>query len=159
MKRYDATDEVHDEPLGDSSMVGVDSVDKEDSKAGFPDEFIEPMRGLLFLGCLSKNVLYAGHDFLIETLNEGDVLRVGQLMSDYRGTLAESEAKKVFIVAAAVKAVDGYRLFQPYSDGQDSIYEASKTVMKWYPPVVDYIYRRYLELEATKFEVANALKK
>lgn len=158
MKRYKADGALEAEP-DDDFNEGIDEVEEDDSKSGFPDEYLEPLRGLLFLGALSKNVRYAGHDFLIETLTEGEMIRVGQLMSEYKGTFSEAEARKMFTVAACVKAVDGLRLFQPYSDRQDVIYEASRIVMDWYPPVVDFIYRRYLELEATEFEVAGALKK
>ena len=140
-------------------MVGIEQVEEEDTKKGFPKESIEPLRGLLFLGKLSKNVTYAGHDFLIETLTEGQLIRVGQLMTEYKGSFSEIEARKAFTVAACCKAVDGYAVTTSYSPGSDEIYERSKVVLDWYPPVIDYLYRKFRELEVTEFSVANALKK
>lgn len=156
MKRYEATAEEM-EPV-DDPMVGIGHVEEEDSKSGFPDEYMEPLRGLLFVGKLSKNFRYAGHDFLIETLTEGRVIRIGQLVSTYKGTFSESEARKAFTVAACVSAVDGYPIVSMLKPGDD-LNERVAAVLEWYPPVIDYVYRRYLELEMTEFEVANALKK
>ena len=157
MKRYEATAE---EPVAiEEELEGVEEVEEETSKAGFPEQYMEPLRGLLFLGSLSKNIRYAGHDFLIETLTEAMVLKVGQYMSEYKGTFSEAEARKVFTVAACVKAVDGYSIATPIMDGQELYGDKVKVVMKWYPPVVDFVYKAYRELELTEFSVANALKK
>lgn len=143
----------------DDPMVGVEEIEKEDSKAGFPEEHFEPLRGLLFVGSLSKNFTYAGHDFLIETLTEGEVLRVGQMISNYKGTFSEQEARKCFTVAACVKAVDGYAIVTDIEPKESNLSERIDVVKRWYPPVVDYVYRRYAELERTEFAVANSLKK
>lgn len=150
-----------EEDLGfvDDPLVGVEEVEEEDSKSGFPEEHIQPLRGLLFVGALSKNFTYAGHDFLIETLTEGEVIRVGQLISTYRGTFSEAEARKCFTVAACVKAVDGYAIVTDIEPKASNLPERVKVVEKWYPPVVDYVYRRYLELESAEFAVAQSLKK
>lgn len=158
MKRNEAVAEQPAEDVADA-LVGIEHVEEDDSKDGFPDEYVEPLRGLLFLGKLSKNVTYAGHDFLIETLRETDVLRVGQYMSEYKGTFSEAEARKVFTVAACVQAVDGYALATPIADGQDLFPDKVKTVKQWYPPVVDFVYKEYRKLELSEFAVANALKK
>ena len=143
----------------DDALLGVEEVDEDDSDDGFPAEHMQPLRGLLFTGALSKNFMYAGHDFLIETLTEGDLLRIGQLMATYRGTFSEVEAKKCFTVAACVQAVDGYSLVTDIAPNQSNLSERIEVVKKWYPPVVDYVYRRYLELESTEFAVAASLKK
>ena len=140
-------------------LNGVDEVAEDDTFKGFPEESIEPLRGLLFLGKLSKNVMYAGHDFLIETLTEGQLIRVGQLISEYRGTFSEVEARKAFTVAACCKAVDGYAVATAYASGADEIYDRSKVVLDWYPPVIDFLYSKFRELEVTEFSIANALKK
>ena len=162
MKRYEATPELDEEQTTtetDDPMAGIEKVEDEDSKAGFPEEYMEPLCGLLFLGSLSKNFTYAGHEFLIETLNEGEVLKVGQRMSEYRGTLSEMEARKAFTVAACVRAVDGYPVTNSLVPGQETFDDRLQVVLKWYPPVIKYIYDRYRELEVTEFEVASALKK
>lgn len=166
MKKYEVTGDEDMQPVpveepNDDPMVGIPEVEGETSKEGFPPECAQPMRGLLFLGCLTKKFNYAGHEFLIETLTEGMMLKVGQLMSEYKGTFSELEARKTFTVAACVKAVDGYPLvtnIQP-TDTKTELLEKIGVVEQWYPPVVDYVFRRYRELETTEFDVANALKK
>lgn len=159
MRHYSASadDEIIIEE-SDDPMVGVEHVAEDDSNRGFPDEYMEPLRGLLFLGKLTKNFTYATHDFLIKTLTEGEMLEIGQRLGRYRGGLSEAEARKAFVVASCVEAVDGYPIvtnIEPRDDFQDRV----DTVMRWYPPVVDYVYSRYRELEISEFEIANALKK
>lgn len=150
---------VAEMPIDDSVEKQEFVDEKNDSADGFPKECMEPLNGLLFLGSLSKDFEYAGHDFLIETLTEGEVIKVGQLVSSHKGQFSEMEARKAYVVSACVRAVDGMRIAMPLSDSSDLIYEKYQVVSKWYPPVVDYVYRRYMELEATEFAVANALKK
>ena len=159
MKSYSASAEEYDDFDDDDYLVGVEEVSKDDSTSGFPDEHMQPLRGLLFVGSLSKNFMYAGHEFLIETLTEGDVLRVGQMMSEYRGTFSESEARKCFTVAACVKSVDGYAIVTDIEPTSDNLPQKADIVKRWYPPVIDYIYRRYSELESSAFAVASSLKK
>ena len=158
MKRNEAVAEDEMVEVADP-LVGVERVEEEDSKTGFPEEYVEPLRGLLFLGHLSKNVAYAGHDFLIETLTESEVLRVGQYMSEYKGTFSEAEARKMFTVAACVQSVDGYALATPIMKDQDLFPDKVKVVRQWYPPVIDFVYKEYRKLEISEFSIANALKK
>lgn len=143
----------------DDPYIGMEEVEAEDTTGGFPSAHMEPLHGLMFVGSLSKNFTYAGHDFLIETLTEGEVLRVGQLMSHYKGTFSESEARKCFTVAACVKAVDGYAVVTDIEPKESNLPERIDAVKKWYPPVIDYVYRRYVELEKSEFAVASSLKK
>lgn len=165
MKKYEAKPEEELQPVpaepSEEPMVGIPQVEEETSKQGFPEEHMQPLKGLLFLGALSKNFTYAGHDFLIETLTEGETLKVGQLMAEYRGTFSESEARRAFTVAACVKAVDGYPVVTDLSprDNVDRIGEKFQVIMQWYPPVIEYVYMQYRALETTEFSVANALKK
>lgn len=158
MKQVKATPEQVVEDF-DDPMVGMETVKEDDSKDGFPEEHMQPLRGLLFVGALSKNFTYAGHDFLIETLTEGEVIRIGQLISTYKGTFSEAEARKCFTVAACVKSVDGYALVTDIEPKSSNLNEKVNVVKRWYPPVVDYVYKRYIELEASEFAVAASLKK
>lgn len=145
-------------------LVGVEKAeDESDSELEFPEEHYQPLRGLLFTGELVKNFTYAGHDFLIKTLTEGQVLRIGQLMATYKGTFSADEARRCFTVAACVKSVDGYPLvtdLKPRIDpDDDGLLEKIGVVKRWYPPVVSYVYSMYLELESTEFAVMSSLKK
>ena len=158
MKKYSASAEEGFVPESEDPMVGVEKVEEEDSRQGFPEEYIEPLRGLLFLGKLVKNFVYAGHDFLIRTLTEGEMIKVGQFLDSYKGSYSESEARKALTVAACVESVDGYPIVSnlgPRDDYRNKV----DVVMKWYPPVIDYVYSRYRELEIAEFEISGALKK
>lgn len=157
LKSYKAEHESSD-VLFEDPYVGMEEIEEDDSESGFPDEHVQPLRGLLFVGSLFKNFTYAGHDFLIETLREGDVLRIGQMLSSHQGA-SSREARKVLVVAACVKSVDGYALVTDISAIEDNLPQRMKIVEKWYPPVVDYVYRQYVELEKTEYAVADSLKK
>ena len=154
---FDGIDEIEE-------LIGVDEVDDEvDSELEFPREHYQPLRGLLFTGSLVKNFTYAGHEFLICTLTEGQVLKIGQLMATYKGTFSADEARRCFTVAACVKSVDGYSLItdiKPRLDpDDDGLLEKINVVKQWYPPVIRYVYNMYIELESTEFAVMSSLKK
>lgn len=125
----------------------------------FPEEYLEPLRGLMFLGSIEREVEYGRHVFVIRTLREGEILRIGQLIKDYRGTVTEIEARKMYTVAAAVKSVDGVPLASPYRPDADVISEKAEEVRRWYPAVVSRLYSEYVDMEVAAVEVSNALKK
>jgi len=95
-------------------------------------------------------------------MSEGDILRVGQLTKDYRGSLSEYESQRVYTVAASIVNVDGKPLLEPLSDDDkkyDMLYEKAQVVKKWYPAVVHFLHDRYLELEQSAIDATMALKK
>ena len=125
----------------------------------FPPQHMAPLNGLLFLGAIEDTVEYAGHTFHIRTLTEGETLRIGQLAKDYRGTASETEALRLYTVAACTMAVDDQPVTQPYKEGYDLIFEASKVVKGWYPPVIRKVYEAYARLEKTAMLACDSLKK
>ena len=127
----------------------------------FDPKYMEPVRGLIFLGALQKEYFYGGHTFLIKTMTEGEILRVGQLTKDYKGSLSEYEAQRVYTVAAALVYVDGEKLIEPLSEDKkyDLIYEKANVIKTWYPPIIHYLHERYIELETTAVEATKKLKK
>ncbi len=125
----------------------------------FPSEYIEPLRGLLFLGAVEDEFEFAGHRFLMRTLKEGEVLRIGQLIKQYKDTTAELEAQRMFTVAASIVSVDGEPIVQEYKEDYDLIYEKANVVRSWYPAVIVFLYSKYIDMERGASEVANALKK
>lgn len=131
----------------------------EERDSIFPDEYMQPLKGLMFLGALEKEIEYGGHVFVIRTLREGEILRIGQLMKDWRGTLTETEARKCYTIAAAIVSVDGRPIRPSYKKGYDQIYENAHEVKQWYPAVIKHLYERYIELEITAISVSDALKK
>lgn len=147
------------EAVSYNDPAGVSGREEESSAEIFPEEYLEPFRGLLFLGDMSKEVWYGGHCFVMRTLREGEILRIGQLIRDYRETLTEIEARKLYTVAAAVESVDGMPLSIAYKKGYDVIPDKAEEVKQWYPAVVGYLHKQYIDMEMTAIEVANAIKK
>lgn len=133
--------------------------DESRGDALFPEGYLEPLRGLMFLGYMEDEVEYAGHTFLIRTLTEGEILRIGQLMKAYRGSVTEAESRKMYTVAACMMNVDGEPVYRPYNEEYDLIYEKAQVIKRWFPAVVNAVYNAYLELEGTAIAVSDALKK
>ena len=156
MKKYDALPE---QPEIEPKHVDNPNKVIEASKSVFPPEYVEPLRGLLFLGAVEEEFEYAGHTFLMRTLKEGEVLRIGQLMKPYRDTVAELDAQRLFTVAASIVSVDGETLVEDYKEDYDLIYEKANVVKSWYHSVIVYLYAKYIDMERGAAEVANALKK
>ena len=156
MKTYQADSEQYveqgyDEPesISDIREQGV----------SFPDEYVEDLRGLMFLGALQEEVEYGGHTFLIRTLREGEHLRIGQLTKDYKGTNVEFQARRLYTMAAAIDMVDGVPIVQQYKSDYDAIYEKAQVIRQWYPVVIADLYARYIDLENAAVTVAESLKK
>lgn len=124
----------------------------------FPASYMAPVEGLLVLGHMTTSFEFARHQFVIRTLTEGEIIRIGQLIRYARGTSSETEALKAYTVAACVVSVDGEAVSPPYKSGYDQIFENAKVVRKWYPIVIGEIYKRYAELESSAEEYALALK-
>ena len=156
MKKYDALPE---QPSFEPPHIENPNKVIEVSQSVFPVEYVEPLRGLLFLGAVEEEFEFAGHKFLMRTLKEGEVLRIGQLIKAYKDTTVELEAQRMFTVAAAIVSVDGEPLVQDYKEDYDLIYEKANVVKTWYPSVVVYLYAQYIDMERGASEVANALKK
>lgn len=131
----------------------------ESQGVSFPDEYMEDLRGLLFLGDLREEVEYGSHTFELRTLREGEILRIGQLTKDYQGTDAELNARRLFTVAAAIESVDGMPLATSYKPEYDLIYEKANTVKQWYPFVIAFLYGKYVDIENAAIDIADALKK
>lgn len=147
-----------DEELEPTAPAPDEEAAAEDADV-FPEGYMEPLRGLMFLGAIEREVEYGRHTFVIRTLREGEILRIGQLIKDYRGTVTEIEARKMYTVAAAVKSVDGIPLASPYRADADVISEKAEEVRGWYPAVVSKLYNEYVDMEVAAVEVSNALKK
>lgn len=138
----------------------VNNDDKKDAIWNvFPQEHVEPLRGLLFLGRLEHEFEFAGHTFLIRTLTEGEHMRIGQLTQQYRGTSSEMDAKITYTVAACVERVDGELICLPIDETYDVLYEKAKVVKNWYPTVIGVIFEKYTMIEKTAKEVMESLKK
>lgn len=116
--------------------------------------------GLMYLGYLSDEFVWAGHKFVIRTLTVGELLEVGLVQKRYRESLGDNRAYTAAIVAACIVNVDGKPLPQPISrDVADTRLAAQFRYVadNWYPWVIDQIYMRYLGLESRVSEILDAM--
>jgi hypothetical protein len=152
----------------ESGVADADSASSdEDSNTGsetgevraFPTEYREPFRGLLYLGELQDSFTYAGHTFTLRTLREGQLLRAAQLTSQYEQTLGYQIAYRCALVAGALVSVDGEEIYVPVSRTEDEAAKRFEVVLDWYPVVIDYVYRKYLELDAVATSIGEELGK
>lgn len=136
---------------------------EEEPLVEFDQRYRQPFEGLLFLGKLTKSFRWLGHEFTIRTLTVGELMEVGLLHRDYRGSLGETRAWQSAVVAACVERVDGQTLPVPPDMGgpdepsallKDRFDYVSK---RWYPPTVDHVYEQYLILEAEVERTVDAL--
>ena len=145
----------------DSGAVEEPDVEKEEeveAEAGeFPEEYLEPLHGLLFFGKLTDELNYAGHVFSLKTLTMGELIKAGQLIAKYQGTVAYDAAYKSVVLASCVEYVDGQEVYTPISKGEDILQKKFEVVMDWFPITIDKVYDAYLSLEKTASMVADSL--
>lgn len=126
----------------------------------FDPRVSEPFEGLLYLGRLTDTFEAYGHRFAIRTLSTAEVLEIGLLHKPYRDSLSDVKAYQAALVAACVVSVDGKPLPLPVtSEAFDtSLLNRFEFVKRsWFPPLLDVIYERYLNLEAEVDLVLTAM--
>jgi len=133
---------------------------EDEAQPLFPPESLQPLKGLLYLGRLSKNVTVAGHDFHVSTLTTGQQMRVGEIIKRYTDTVAIDVAYKAATVAAAVDIVDGEQIYQPYDMTDNSEFDKKFLIVtQWYPFIIDELFQVVLDLDSTVKEHVKRLKK
>jgi hypothetical protein len=128
----------------------------------FPTEFRQDFEGLLYLGKLTDDFTWLGHDYVIQTLNTGSLLTIGQLHKEYINTLADVKAYQALVIAASVVSLDGKSLPRPVTvdaKPDEELRSAFRYVLRWFPPTIDYIYERVMELEAKVDAVIASMAK
>jgi hypothetical protein len=146
----DSASPVGDIKTGSEDVGGV---------RAFPPEYKEPLMGLLYLGKLTDTFKYAGHVFSLKTLTEGQLLKAAQLTSQYEKTLGYQIAYRCAIVAMSLVSVDGREIYSPVSMTEDEEANRFEVVLDWYPVVIDYVYRKFIELDAVATSIGDELGK
>lgn len=169
MKSYDPTEvqATSQGPVPSSSAPGSgDAVEDTTSEPvqlpEFDPKYRDPLLGLLYLGALTDEFDWLGHHFKIRTLTTGELAEVALLAKPYADSEAALKAWQAAIVAACVMTVDDQPLAVPLtSEVDDSLVRAKfRYVMtKWFPPVLDVVYTRYVGLEYTVRDVIEAMGK
>lgn len=120
----------------------------------FDERYREDFEGLLYLGKLQHSFTWLGHRFTIRTLTTDEIVEVGQIHREYAPSIADAKVYQGAVVAACVVELDGMPLRVPIDQSEDELILKFRYVMKnWFPPVLDVIYSKYLQLEARATDI------
>ena len=149
-------------PPTDGTPQGETQASDGDPLPEFDPRFRTDFEGLTYIGALTHEFQWAGHQLRIRTLTIEDLLEVGLAQAQYRDTLGDSRAYITAVVAACIVNVDGKPLPQPLtSNPSDTPFSNAFTYVKsqWYPWTADAVYQEFTKLEARVDEVIKAMGK
>lgn len=138
----------------------LDGSDVETPVPSFDRRHAEPFEGLMYLGALTKQFQWAGHQFRIRTLTTQEVLITTQITARYEGTMGENRAYSAAVVALATESVDDEALPFPYKESTGTEWADMRfnyVTGKWYAFTIDKVFSEYLELEGKAREVLDAM--
>lgn len=126
----------------------------------FPDEVREDVEGLTYLGYLTADLEFCGHNVTLRTLRAAEEIAAGVAVQPYRNTLKEPEAWAQAIVGLALTQVDGDEDFcPPVGPDLDAFARARyRYCGKWFWPTIDYFYQGYGKLLARQLEAVRAMQ-
>jgi hypothetical protein len=147
-------------PLEDD-VVDDSPESQETTEPTFDERYIEPFKGLMYLGALTKEFEWLGHTFVIRTLTTNELLQVGLIVREYADSIAQGRAYAAAMVATATISVDGEDLPTPVmtSDiGNAWVRQRFNYVTsRWFPYTIDKVYSEYLELDKQASEVIEQM--
>jgi hypothetical protein len=134
-----------------------------DPIALFPPEIQDAVTGLTYLGQLTEDVTFCGHTFGIRTLRPQHHMAIAQVLQPYRNTVQEIDVFRNLHVAMALTHVDNNQNFCP-AIGPDleglvsgRLNFVSHHETGWYPPTLEFLWQRYVLLEAKATAAIKAL--
>ena len=154
--------ESEPDPVEDLDQPAANEATDPEEIPEFDPKVREDFEGLLYLGRLEHTFTWAGHEFRIRTLNDGELLEVGLLAKPWRGTMSEMKAYQTALVAGCVVTVDGQPMPVPLtSDPRDTaMANRFRYVQRsWFPPTFDAVYEEYLLLETRVSKALEAMGK
>lgn len=147
---------------GPSDLEGEKAADTDpEPLPEFDPQWRDELEGLMFLGKLEKRFHWVGHEFVIRTMTIDETLEVGLLTKQYQGTLGDAKSYQAALCAACIVSVDGRPLTVPLTSEPTDTMLVNKfqyVVKNWFPPVLDAVYEKYLELDATVIQVIQAMQ-
>lgn len=114
--------------------------------------------GLIHLGYLETQVEFCGHIFVLRTLRPNELLAIAQVHKPYQDTIRAAEAWAAAHIALALLSVDNDETFCPQAGPDLTAFAHARfnyVTSRWFPPVIDYLYREYNQLE-TQAEAATS---
>jgi hypothetical protein len=121
----------------------------EEQEDTFPEDVIEEVEGLLWLGYLEETVDFCGHEFVIRTLRLEEEILAGLITKDYIETLAQAKAWVAAQIGLALVSVDGDPDFCPQAGPNKKDYARARfhyVSSNWFEPTINYLYVKYTGL-------------
>lgn len=129
----------------------------------FDSKYAEEFVGLAYLGALSDTFTWLGHEFVIRTLRDGEILAIAQIIKPYMDTMAVDRAYAMAVAALCTISVDGQELPVPIGESKrinewgHQRFEYVRDT--WFPYTTTEVYNRYLALDDLVRKVVEALGK
>lgn len=120
----------------------------------------DAFEGLIHIGALTETFPWLGHRFTIRTLTTGELAEVALLVAKYEQTQMASKVWQAATVAGCLISVDDRPLPAPLTTdpGDTPLKNRFDYVMaRWFPPVLDAVYDRYIRLELQVRDVIAAM--
>lgn len=123
----------------------------------FPPEFRNRFDGLLFVGKLTDTVYVAGHEIVIRTLTNDEIMEVGLVTEKWSGTESAVTAYVTGIAGACMVSLDKRALPLPIHTDDTEVLVRFNYARGLSPFVTDKVYDRYRALEAKVEQMLAAM--
>lgn len=128
----------------------------------FDQRYRTAFEGLLYIGRLSREVVFWGHQFQLLTPSTDERLEIGLITSEYEGTYAYEFAYATALVSAYLSEIDGTPLPQPVTTNVKDT--ALLNRWRWVKsnlmrPVIERLFQECLLLDETVRAVLDSMGK
>lgn len=129
----------------------------------FDSKHEQAFTGLLYLGALTDDFTWLGHDFSIRTLRDGEKLAVARIIKPYADTMGIERAYACATAAMAVTSVDGEDLPIPIGEPRKAqewgLQRFEYVANNWFSYTTDVVFERYVALDDLARQVVEAMGK
>lgn len=151
--------------LGSSPDVATLFDEQGEPLPTFDMRHADAFNGLTFLGAMTSRFSWLGHDFVIRTLTQDELLQPPLLIKEWQGTVGEPKAYTTAMAAMCIVTIDGNELPIPLGNqpGRQNVDLAWAQLRfdyarkNWFQFTIDRIYSEYLDLENKVSEVIQAM--
>jgi hypothetical protein len=153
--------ELFDDRFAQQDAIGEEEETLEfDGEIPMPPVMVGNLNQLLQLGELNDEFEFLGHQFNIRTMRIGEELAALAVIKGYQDVpLAQGRAYATAMVAGALVSIDGNPLVASLSPGDRSNAAVKfKKVAKLHYYVIDYLYKRYTDLEKEQARILDELQ-
>jgi hypothetical protein len=135
--------------------------DRIDPFSLFTEQIKLPVRGLIFLGHIEKQVEFCGHTFSLRTLYPSEKAAVSIVIQPWRGSISEGEVWANAQVGLSLTSVDGDNEFCAKAGPDLNDFTKARlnyVTQKWFQPTLSFLYARFLELEGEALDGIRELQ-